>query len=67
MLFGGGLSYFKPKSDGGKRLDNEELLKTWIEKKQQTGATAKVLSNTGDLKSWDDTDYVIGKNIFLLH
>ena len=59
MLFGGGLAYFKLIADEGKRLD-EDLLKTWQEKKQEKGQSAKILLNTGDLKSWDETDYVLG-------
>ena len=59
MLFGGGLANFKLVADEGKRLD-EDLLKTWQEKKQEKGQSAKILLNTGDLKSWDETDYVLG-------
>ncbi len=60
VLFGGGLQNFKLKTDGGKRLDTD-LVDVWKEKKKEKGDDAQVLFNTGDLKSWTESDYVLGE------
>ena len=60
VLFGGGLQNFKLMSDGGKRLDTD-LVNVWKEKKKEKGDDAQVLFNTGDLKSWTESDYVLGE------
>ena len=60
VLFGGGLQNFKLMSEGGKRLDTD-LVNVWKEKKKEKGDDAQVLLNTGDLKSWTESDYVLGE------